>query len=95
MIAELHGPLKSQISPLCQPKRYLSETRQSAKNGKQKTTASQGEGAVSTARFASGIFSESGDHELHALMRPLLTSNCPFVNLPEKRRTAWSLTPRK
>jgi hypothetical protein len=30
--------------------------------------------------------------ELHALMRPLLTKKCPFVNLPEKRRTAWSLT---
>ena len=30
--------------------------------------------------------------ELHAVMKPLLTERCPFVNLPEKRRTAWSLT---
>ena len=30
--------------------------------------------------------------ELHALMKPLVIQTCPFVNLPEKRRTAWSLT---
>jgi bifunctional non-homologous end joining protein LigD len=30
--------------------------------------------------------------EIHALMKPLAIESCPFVNLPEKRRTAWSLT---
>ena len=30
--------------------------------------------------------------DLHALMKPLVIESCPFVNLPEKRRTAWSLT---
>ena len=30
--------------------------------------------------------------DLHALMKPLVIETCPFVNLPEKRRTAWSLT---
>ena len=30
--------------------------------------------------------------ELYQKLQPLVTGDCPFANLPEKRRTAWALT---
>jgi len=33
--------------------------------------------------------------ELYQLLKPLETSRCPFVNLPETRRSRWGLKPNE
>lgn len=45
--------------------------------------------------FASKVrngFVPHSRRELMKRMEPLVTRNCPFVNLPEKKRTQWALT---